>query len=81
MIPNIVSNGTIRETIVEEDGSFYIFTDNDDTIFMWDGEKVEVFRDEEMCRVYLSGEYQIIKESEVNLYGGSFETEIKFTGL
>lgn len=81
LIPNSISKGTIRETTVKEDGSFRLFTDKDDTIFMWDGEEVEIFHDEEMCRIYQSGEYQIIKESKVNWYGGNFDSEIKFIGL
>lgn len=76
--PTSISNGTIRETIRKEDGSFMIFTDKDDTIFIWDGEDVEVIFNKEMCAVYQSGDYQIIRESQVNWYGGSFDSKTKF---
>ena len=81
LVPNEISNGSIRESIVKEDNSFKLFTDKDDTIFMWDGEKVTVFHDKEMCRIYKSGNYQIIKESKVNLYGGDYDSKIKIKEL
>jgi len=77
LIPTRLTNGEIRESVVEEDGSFVIFTDKDDTVFIWDGEEVDVFFDKEIFNIYSSGEYQIISQGKVNWYGGLFDLRTK----